>query len=401
MSNSKTSPNNANNSRGSKRNLPSWMTSRENEKKSCGEKSMGAGEDEKSSECETPNKSKGQDEGKFVGTTSKKAENSGKSTAPSLESKGFSKLLEGVVFVLSGFVNPERSILRSRALEMGAEYQPDWNSDCTLLVCAFPNTPKFRQVEADCGTIVSKDWILECYAQRKLLDIESYLMHVGKPWRRTDKLQEIDEGQKSPLPSKSAKHTERESPSKSSTSTKLKGSKNDPFKKCFSASEVKKWAIDDMNRTVEWLESQEEKPDPDEIVKIAAGGILTCLQDVISSLKEKQDVRKATEDWNFIPRVVEELAKFDVSGNNTASISKEDLRRQALECKRIYEVELDNFDDRRKKKSKGNEEQTSRNERTKANSAGVPAYDSDETIEMTEEEIDLAYKNLASTVCKT
>lgn len=63
---------------------------------------------------------------------------------------------EGVVFVLSGFVNPERGILRSQALEMGAEYQPDWNSNCTLLVCAFSNTPKFRQVEADGGTIVSK-----------------------------------------------------------------------------------------------------------------------------------------------------------------------------------------------------------------------------------------------------
>lgn len=63
---------------------------------------------------------------------------------------------EGVVFVLSGFVNPERSTLRSQALEMGAQYKPDWNSDCTLLICAFPNTPKFRQVESDCGTIVSK-----------------------------------------------------------------------------------------------------------------------------------------------------------------------------------------------------------------------------------------------------
>ena len=61
-----------------------------------------------------------------------------------------------MVFVLSGFVNPERGMLRSRAMEMGAEYKPDWNSDCTLLVCAFPNTPKFRQVEADCGTIVSQ-----------------------------------------------------------------------------------------------------------------------------------------------------------------------------------------------------------------------------------------------------
>lgn len=58
--------------------------------------------------------------------------------------------------MLSGFVNPERSMLRSKAIEMGAAYQADWNSDCTLLVCAFPNTPKFRQVEADCGTIISK-----------------------------------------------------------------------------------------------------------------------------------------------------------------------------------------------------------------------------------------------------
>ena len=61
-----------------------------------------------------------------------------------------------MVLVLSGFVNPERSTLRSQALEMGAEYRADWTSDCTLLVCAFPNTPKFRQVGADCGTIVSK-----------------------------------------------------------------------------------------------------------------------------------------------------------------------------------------------------------------------------------------------------
>lgn len=68
----------------------------------------------------------------------------------------FLSVQERVVFALSGFVNPERSTLRSQALAMGAEYQPDWNSNCTLLVCAFQNTPKFRQVEADCGTIISK-----------------------------------------------------------------------------------------------------------------------------------------------------------------------------------------------------------------------------------------------------
>jgi DNA-repair protein XRCC1 len=51
---------------------------------------------------------------------------------------------DGAVFVLSGFMNPERSTLCSQALDMVAEYRPDWTSDCTLLVCAFANTPKFR-----------------------------------------------------------------------------------------------------------------------------------------------------------------------------------------------------------------------------------------------------------------
>lgn len=78
--------------------------------------------------------------------------------------------------MLSGFVNPERSNLRSQALEMGAEYQPDWSSDCTLLVCAFPNTPKFRQVEADCGTIVSK--VSNFSFKNRLLTCVSYAFFI-------------------------------------------------------------------------------------------------------------------------------------------------------------------------------------------------------------------------------
>lgn len=34
---------------------------------------------------------------------------------------------------------------------------------------------------------------------------------------------------------------------------------SNPAKECFSPSKVKKWAIDDLNKTVSWLESQEEK----------------------------------------------------------------------------------------------------------------------------------------------
>lgn len=29
-----------------------------------------------------------------------------------------------------------------------------------------------------------QDWIAECYNQRQLIDIEPYLMHAGKPWRK-------------------------------------------------------------------------------------------------------------------------------------------------------------------------------------------------------------------------
>ncbi|KAK7271890.1 hypothetical protein RJT34_28148 [Clitoria ternatea] len=356
---------NANN-KGSKRNLPSWTSSRENEDENHAKKATLDGKGE------MPKKSKGQ------------TENGGK----------FNKLMEGVVFVLSGFVNPERGILRSQAMEMGADYQPDWNSDCTLLVCAFPNTPKFRQVEADCGTIVSKDWIVECYAQRKLVEIESYLMHAGKPWRKGNGSTEVSEDQKTSVPKTSPKQVERQLPSKSTASIKSKGKGPDIAKKCFELAEVKKWAVSDLNKTIQWLESQEEKPDPSEITKIAAEGILTCLQDVICSLEEKQDIRKGTEDWKFLPRVVEELVKLDGVGNNMALFSKEDLHSQALDCKRIYEAELARLDDESKKNSKKNEGQTSKTGRTSA-----VEYDSDETIEMTEQEIDLAYETLSSNVC--
>ncbi|XP_027926251.1 DNA-repair protein XRCC1 [Vigna unguiculata] len=382
MSGAKRSANNS----GSKRSLPSWTCSKENEGENSEKKQTFDGKGEKFNEGEAPEMGKVQNE------------NGGKSSASSLEFRSFNKLLEGVVFVLSGFVNPERGMLRSRAMEMGAQYQPDWNSDCTLLVCAFPNTPKFRQVEADCGTIVSKDWIIDCYTQRKLIEIDNYLLHAGKPWRNGNVSGEVNEDKKPSVPKKSPKRVDREQPSKSTASIKSKGKGIDISRKCFEPSEVKEWAIDDLNKTIQWLESQEEKPDPSEVTKIAAEGILTCLQDAIRSLEEKQDIRKGTEDWMFLPRVVEELAKLDVVGNKKTLLSKEDIHRQALDCKRIYEEELSSLDHQRKKNSKVNKEQTSKPGRTNAMSSGAVEYDSDDTIEMTEQEIDLAYKTLSSNI---
>ena len=57
-----------------------------------------------------------------------------------------SQTLKGVVFALSGFVNPLRSEIRDKGLRMGASYRPDWTDECTHLICAFSSTPKAAQV---------------------------------------------------------------------------------------------------------------------------------------------------------------------------------------------------------------------------------------------------------------
>nr|CAB3267802.1 DNA repair protein XRCC1-like [Phallusia mammillata] len=89
----------------------------------------------------------------------------------------FNKLLSDVVFVISGFQNPRRSDLRDKALSMGARYRRDWETGCTHLICAFANTPKFRQVMGDPrGRIVRADWIIDCAAQKKRLPCKPYSM---------------------------------------------------------------------------------------------------------------------------------------------------------------------------------------------------------------------------------
>ncbi|CAE1330701.1 XRCC1 [Acanthosepion pharaonis] len=87
--------------------------------------------------------------------------------------KPFHKIMDGVVFVLSGFQNPFRGELRDKAIEMGAKYRPDWMDGCTHLVCAFANTPKYAQVKGK-GKIVTKHWITDCYKQKTLLHWKRY-----------------------------------------------------------------------------------------------------------------------------------------------------------------------------------------------------------------------------------
>lgn len=111
-----------------------------------------------------------------------------------------------------------------------------------------------------------------------------------------------------------------------------------------------------------------------------------------------QDVRKITEQWNFIPRVVEELAKLEGTGSNSGAVFKEDLCKQAVDCKQIYEAELNCLGDESSKKKPKVERQERDSGKTEGICSGAAGYDSDDTIEMTEEEIDHAYNNVASKI---
>nr|CAH8845930.1 unnamed protein product [Trichobilharzia regenti] len=87
------------------------------------------------------------------------------------------KPLSNVIFTLSGYQNPLRSQIRDKALELGAKYRQDWTTDCTHLICAFPNTPKFNTVKGK-GIIVSDKWITQCYETKSCVPWRSY--RVGR-----------------------------------------------------------------------------------------------------------------------------------------------------------------------------------------------------------------------------
>ncbi|KAJ6222063.1 hypothetical protein RDWZM_000608 [Blomia tropicalis] len=104
----------------------------------------------------------------------------------------FSSLMSHVVFVLSGFENPFRTELREKAMAMGAQYAPNWNHNCTHLICAFSNTPKYNEVKRLNGRIVSQKWILDSYAQRRLLSWRNFI--VGKNGGpNSDQSEEMDD----------------------------------------------------------------------------------------------------------------------------------------------------------------------------------------------------------------
>ncbi|KAK1806626.1 hypothetical protein P4O66_005129 [Electrophorus voltai] len=125
-----------------------------------------------------PSTAKGKAAASAQKTPEKKPESVAKPKArpKSEENVPFNKIMEGVVFVLSGFQNPFRGELRDKALAMGACYRPDWTPDSTHLICAFANTPKYSQVKAAGGLIVHKEWVLDCHKQKQKISYRWYLM---------------------------------------------------------------------------------------------------------------------------------------------------------------------------------------------------------------------------------
>ncbi|XP_069598660.1 DNA repair protein XRCC1 isoform X1 [Ranitomeya imitator] len=137
-----------------------------------------------------------------------------KTPATSTQPVELNRILQGTVFVLSGFQNPFRSDLRDKALEMGAKYRPDWTPDSTHLICAFANTPKYGQVKSAGGIIVRKEWILDCYKKKQRLPYKQYLM-VG-----ADSSSEEDDDSEDDSPPRQKAQTHRPNPDSGRTNHK-------------------------------------------------------------------------------------------------------------------------------------------------------------------------------------
>ena len=112
-----------------------------------------------------------------------------------------SHILTGVIFALSGFKNPLRAQIRDKTTKLGARYEGDWSDKCTHLICAFENTPKYKDVlKSKASCIVKPEWIDECKSSKKRVSAKPFLMaKIDEPTRSFPK---SDSPKKSPLKDK-------------------------------------------------------------------------------------------------------------------------------------------------------------------------------------------------------
>ncbi|KAL2628660.1 hypothetical protein R1flu_013346 [Riccia fluitans] len=300
----------------------------------------------------------------------------------------FSKLLEGVIFTISGLVNPARAELRKMGLDMGADYSPSWSSDSTLLVAALANTPSFNQVKAAGGTIVNKDWVMECYKRRELVPIEKYLMHVGNPWRAGHNADEstligvagAEEGSPSQNVGVKTYKGDNRFPSRSSAEEGIKVP--DMVKTKATRAQIEQWFGEDLNSLRSWLEKRQEKPEQGMLEATAAQGLVACLEDAIKSLEETKGLNLVLESWEFIPRVIRELEKEVSQVNRT-----ERLITEAERMKSIYTAEMEKrgFSDAQREDDQIDDDATDIMSDT--DSRDPADYNSDDTEDLDEDEI--------------
>lgn len=108
----------------------------------------------------------------------------------------FDRVMRKVVFVLSGYVNPRRAELRDKCLEMGGRYRKDWDNTCTHLVCAFINTPKYKEVlQRGGGKIVRDSWVDDCHRRRRLLPWRDYKLGNYTSPAESEESEEEEENQ--------------------------------------------------------------------------------------------------------------------------------------------------------------------------------------------------------------
>ncbi|KAK3881758.1 hypothetical protein Pcinc_013840 [Petrolisthes cinctipes] len=130
-----------------------------------------------------------------------------------IKSRPFCDLMDGVVFVLSGYQNPQRSNLRDAMMDMGAIYKSDWGPTCTHLVCAFKNTPKYQQVQLSKGRIISGSWVTQCHKDKKRYPCKRFDLDARS---QGDKEEEEEVWAEELLP-KSSKSPQQHTPSSKSS----------------------------------------------------------------------------------------------------------------------------------------------------------------------------------------
>uniref|UniRef100_UPI003590248F DNA repair protein XRCC1 n=1 Tax=Myxine glutinosa TaxID=7769 RepID=UPI003590248F len=146
---------------------------------------------------------------------------------PTPQPQEIGDILRGVVFVLSGFQNPFRAEIREKAVSMGAKYMSDWGPNCTHLICAFANTPKYQHVKSQGGCIVRKDWVTACHKKKQKLPTKRYIfVSVGS----SSEDEECSEVQKAPAVDEEQDDVNNEQSSDSNGKTHSRKQDVDPQK---------------------------------------------------------------------------------------------------------------------------------------------------------------------------